>query len=62
MISNSRSEHASSSGLIKGHQASEQVFCPYHDSYHGIELQVPPTPQLVKRGVDLLIQALWKQG
>ena len=26
MISNSRSEHASSSGLIKGHQASEQVF------------------------------------
>ena len=24
MISNSRSEHASSSGLIKGHQASEQ--------------------------------------
>ena len=36
-ISNSRSEHTSSSGLIN----------------HGIELQVPPTPQLVKRGVDL---------
>ena len=27
-----------------------------------IELQMPPTPQLVKRGEDLLIQALWKQG
>ena len=45
-ISNSRSEHASSSGLIN----------------HGIELQVPPTPQLVKRGVDLTYTGLWKQG
>ena len=29
---------------------------------HGIELQVPPTPQLVKRGVDLTYTGLWKQG
>ena len=21
--------------LVKGHQASEQIFCPYHDSYPG---------------------------
>ena len=39
----------------------QNACCLYHDSYHGIELQVPSTPQLVKRGVDL-IQALWKQG
>ena len=53
MISNSTSEHASSSGLIKDSRPQSRFFCPYHDSYPGIELQVPPTPQLVKRGVDL---------
>ena len=29
---------------------------------HGIGLQVPPTPQLVKRGVDLTYTGLWKRG
>ena len=29
---------------------------------HGIELQVPPTHQLVKRGEDLTYTGLWKQG
>ena len=30
----------------KGTPGLRGDFCPYHDSYPGIELQVPPTPQL----------------
>ena len=37
-------------------------FCPYHDSYPGIELQVPPTPQLVKRGEDLTFTGPMEAG
>ena len=63
MISNSRSEHAPSSGLIKGHQASQQVFfVPIMTVTMEIELQVPLTPQLVKRGVDLTYTGLMEAG